>query len=543
MARPGLDGFAPGTVIGRRYEILRPLRLEPYGPVYLARDQVLEVDVSLKFLFQDTPDFDRVLEYFRQEAILGLKLHHPQILGVQQLDEAPEGIFLVQELCQGNSLVELLSHQEVLTQDDALYFLEVLAQGLAFAHKHGIVHQWFYPGNILVSATEGIKVSNFAFPPDLAAAREQPQLGAYLPPELWEEGKCSPQSNIFALGVIGYQMLAGDYPYPWQGGTPVPYQLTAEPPGLTQLPPVWQALFRACLAPTPSGRPTSLTEVILELHTLRQARQGAVAKSGWENLPVVETKPQADGAAAEVPIEPLWFGSERPGSHSRTRRLLSWGQTQYQRLRNYLGPEPLSRNRRKQVAAGVGLLGAGVLAAALLLGFWPGSPPAPENTAWEEQAPAFRTVTDNSKAPEGLPAAGQPVPQAGLPAGAAPPGAVAPALVTPPPAAPAVAPAPLPAPGRLAGRTPKRPEARATAPSSAGKRVPVKRLVGTYAQAETAQKQAARLRQQGQRAVVQRVVKNRRPYYQVLVLASSPASPAPLARSRPAGRPEASFRR
>ncbi len=83
---------------------------EAHGEVMLARDQVLDLDVGLKLLSNEHPEFARLLEYYRREALWGLRLHHPQILGVHHFDETAEGVFLIQEPFVGNSLWELLGH-------------------------------------------------------------------------------------------------------------------------------------------------------------------------------------------------------------------------------------------------------------------------------------------------------------------------------------------------------------------------------------------------------------------------------------------------
>lgn len=543
MDRPGVNGFAPGAVIGRRYEIERLLQAEPHGPVYLARDQVLDIKVALKILPQETADFEKMLEYYRQEAVLGLKLHHPQILGVQYLDETPEGIFLVQEACQGNPLSELLQHSDILTQDDALYLLEVLAQGLAFAHKHGICHQHLYPGNILVSTTEGIKIKNFTFPPDLAGSRRHPELGAYLPPEIWEGQPMTPAGNIFSLGVIGFQMLTGRFPFPWREALPVPYDVAEESQNFMELPVVWQALLNRCLAPAPEQRFPAVPELLAELQALRLARRPAPESPGQAGRAEVGSQAGGSEVELEVAIDSPWQDRRRLTSHGWLRNWLVRGQEYLQQAKAYLGPEPISRNRRKQAAAGVGGLLALILGVSLLSNLFSASQSTSDLklAAREGRGPGLIQAAPEDKGAEPvLPKPSErPASALNLPAptdrAAAGPLATPPTTVGLAPAAPLAPVAPPPAaPSSPRGRE-VQPRVR---PAPAAVKKPALRLAGTYTKEGEARKQVARLQKQGQRAMLRRVVRNQKPYYQVLVVAAAPTQTAgPVAGPRTSGRP------
>lgn len=539
-------------MIGRRYEILRPLRWEPQGTVYLARDQILEVEVGLKFLPNDGPDFDRYLESYRQEAILGLKLHHPQILGVQHLDETAEGIFLIQEPCQGNSLAELLRHSDLLTQEDAVYLVEVLAQGLSCAHKQGLSHQYLHPEQILISTTAGIKIANFSFPPDLTAVQRDFEAAVYLPPEIWEGEAASPAGNIFSLGVIGYRMLTGRFPYPPAAGEGRPYALTPELQGLELLPPAWQGLLQGCLAASPSDRLASALDFLKELQCLYPNLTGR----GWrdnEAAADLEAAPPLSQQGSrrrepEVAIDPLWEPPKRPPLATWWTQGLDWLRERLQRAKTLWGPEPLRRNRRKQVVWGGGGLAALILGTYLLGRLFLAPHPAPEpelTAAVDRTLPALQAVpesktSDNSAAANDRPA----TPTAPTGAAAGP----APALVQPQPAPPALTAPPAPAPqvsrparaaipGRKEGqRAAAKPKTQESARKGA-----VPRLVGTYATEAQARQQASLLQKQGKKAVVRKVSINQRPKYQVVLLPAAGAGQTQaIARSRPGPRPGSS---
>ena len=99
------DLIEPNEVIGQRYLIVRPLREEPWGGVWLAQDNLLRIEVGLKLLARDDPEWAATRDMFESEAVLGLKLRHPQILGVFYVGKAEKFLYLVEEPFPGVSLM------------------------------------------------------------------------------------------------------------------------------------------------------------------------------------------------------------------------------------------------------------------------------------------------------------------------------------------------------------------------------------------------------------------------------------------------------
>ena len=176
------DLIEPNEVIGQRYLIVRPLREEPWGGVWLAQDNLLRIEVGLKLLARDDPEWAATRDMFESEAVLGLKLRHPQILGVFYVGKAEKFLYLVEEPFPGVSLMAQLNQQKRFGMPQALDLLERLGEVLALAHQRGVVHQSLNPRNILL-VDEDVRVANFAFAP---AYDDQPlhlELKAYAPPE------------------------------------------------------------------------------------------------------------------------------------------------------------------------------------------------------------------------------------------------------------------------------------------------------------------------------------------------------------------------
>ncbi|MBM4288389.1 MAG: serine/threonine protein kinase [Deltaproteobacteria bacterium] len=575
MNDQGKESLAPGMVLGHRYELIRRLRSEAHGEVFLGRDQVLEVDVGLKFLSNEDPEFDRLLEFYRREAVAGLKLHHPQILGVHQLDETAEGVFLLQEPFVGNSLWELLGQSEALTVNDSLYFIEVLAQGLTYGHKQGVVHQNFNPQQVLVSATEGIKIINFTFPVEPLDMNTFPELQAYIAPEIWRGGHSSVASNLFSLGVIGYRMLSGALPFPLAAEGAFPYHLTPEPHQLETIPEALRPLFIRCLKGEPEKRFHSGADFLARLGALREKlmpsgvtravrfkeEPGKVGDKNDESAfsqAVVIREPEVDLDAPwkeDVPAYRPTFGE----------KVKAWAQDHYHRVLAFLGPEPLRHNRKKQRAA---MVGAALGFLLLLLGLnslFSGRPKlelarTPEVSErgasvspWQEPEAAKPPVDAPSPGlgPEIKPESVGPLTSATqaprvseMPEAPAPmkaPAAVPEKVPTAAPVkVPAAAPAKTPAvkPAPPAGAKPVQLAARParTADATAKGKTPETsarvKLAATFAKETDARKHADALTRQGQRAVVKKSTKGNKPLYQVWLTAAAPAKPAATA-SRP----------
>ena len=545
--------------IGHRYEILRLLRSEAHGEVMLARDQVLDLDVGLKLLSNDHQEFSRLLEYYRREALWGLRLHHPQILGVHHLDETAEGVFLILEPFIGNSLWELLGQSEALTINDSLYFIEVLAQGVAYGHKHGVNHQNFNPQQVLVSATDGIKIINFAFPAEPSEIHAFPEIQAYISPEIWQGRHPTAASNLFSLGVIGYRMLTGTFPFPLQAEGAIPYQIIPEPVAFDKIPDALQPLFSRCLKPEPEKRFQSAADFLARLSALREKLTPGYAikhKSVEgeavvtpiapnQHTPKIPPQPITTAMEPEVEIDSDW--PESTGFHRQTflDKIRNWYKDTQQRAADFLGAEPLRRNRTKQVATAIG----GGLAFLLMIfglnSLFSAKPKLkvtqqPNQVVADNTVPAFQAPGEAKPSTlSASPAAPQEVnpDQAGsksnIDGSKASPETTVPLAV---PVAPTKKPAaPAPAKGEKAPAKPEK-TVQKTAPqlteAKAAKPETSPKLVATLDNELSARKKADALIKQGHRAIVKKAKQGNKTVYQVwennaTVSPAKPAAPPP----------------
>ena len=207
-------------VLADRYELLSPLARGGMGQVWRARDRLLNRPVAVKILrseFTDDPSFQA---RFRAEAQHAAMMVHPNIASVFDYGEVPADgsgeplAYLVMELVDGESLAHLLRREPRLTPELTLSILRQTAAALAAAHAAGIVHRDVKPGNVLVAPDGTVKITDFGV---AWSASSVPLTGTgqvigtahYLSPEQAQGGKASPASDVYALGAVAYECLAG----------------------------------------------------------------------------------------------------------------------------------------------------------------------------------------------------------------------------------------------------------------------------------------------------------------------------------------------
>src|SRR5262245_5092256 len=206
------DRFAPGTLVGSRFRIVAPLGRGGMGEVYRADDTKLGHAVALKFLprrgIVDSATFDRL----RAEVRLGRQVSHPNVCRIYDIGESPEGPFIAMEYVDGEDLASLLRRIGRLPSDKALEIARDLSAGLAAAHDLGIVHRDLKPANVMIDGRGRARITDFG----LAALAAELERGggfagtpAYMAPEQLESGAVTARTDIYALGLILYEVFSG----------------------------------------------------------------------------------------------------------------------------------------------------------------------------------------------------------------------------------------------------------------------------------------------------------------------------------------------
>jgi eukaryotic-like serine/threonine-protein kinase len=209
-----------GELIGGRYEIEELVGTGGMSSVYRARDSVLERRVALKILHEHFSADPEYVERFRREARAIARLNHPNIVTVIDRGEFGKRQFIVFEHIPGENLKEVVEREGQLPVAQALALTHQIARGLAFAHQHGVVHRDVKPQNVLVDESGTAKVTDFGIARSLDPGEELTQTGTllgtsdYIAPEQASGEPIDARSDQYSLGVLLYELLTGEVPYP-----------------------------------------------------------------------------------------------------------------------------------------------------------------------------------------------------------------------------------------------------------------------------------------------------------------------------------------
>ncbi len=260
------------------YEVLDQIGGGGMGVVYRARDTRLGRTVALKFLSPQLAGSAAHKERFLREARAAATLEHPSICSVYDLGETEEGgFFIAMALCPGESLKERLARGP-LAPEDALRVALHIAEGLASAHGRGIVHRDIKPGNVMVGEDDSVKLVDFG----LAKLAEDPEhltrtgtvvgTAAYMSPEQVLGEEVDHRTDLWSLGVLLYEMLAGVRPFRGERDQAVMHSIVARDFAVEPLPqgeaPVLTPLLARLLAKAPAERYQSAAEVVADLRLL-----------------------------------------------------------------------------------------------------------------------------------------------------------------------------------------------------------------------------------------------------------------------------------
>jgi tRNA A-37 threonylcarbamoyl transferase component Bud32 len=209
-----------GELIGGRYEIEELVGSGGMSSVYRARDSVLERRVALKVLHEHFSADPEYVERFRREARAIARLNHPNIVTVIDRGEFGKRQFIVFEHIPGENLKEVVEREGQLPVAQALALTHQIARGLAFAHQHGVVHRDVKPQNVLLDESGTAKVTDFGIARSLDPGQELTQTGTllgtsdYIAPEQASGQPVDARSDQYSLGVLLYELLTGEVPYP-----------------------------------------------------------------------------------------------------------------------------------------------------------------------------------------------------------------------------------------------------------------------------------------------------------------------------------------
>jgi eukaryotic-like serine/threonine-protein kinase len=217
-----------GRLIDGRYQVRSRIARGGMATVYLATDLRLERKVAIKVMHGHLSDDSKFRERFIQEARSAARLAHPNVVNVFDQGQDSDMAYLVMEYLPGITLRDLLQEHGRLTTDQTLDILEAVLAGLSAAHKAGIVHRDLKPENVLLADDGRIKIGDFGLARAASAntATGAALLGtiAYLSPELVTRGIADTRSDIYAVGIMTYEMLTGKQPFVGEQPMQIAYQ-------------------------------------------------------------------------------------------------------------------------------------------------------------------------------------------------------------------------------------------------------------------------------------------------------------------------------
>jgi eukaryotic-like serine/threonine-protein kinase len=206
--------------IAGRYRLEGRLGFGGMSTVHLALDLRLERQVAVKLLAEHLADDPTFVSRFQREAQAAARLVHPNIVQIfdSGLDEPSGRHFIVMEYIEGQSCAEILRDDGWVEVDEAVSIIAQSCEGLDYAHRHGVVHRDVKPGNLLRAREGEVKLADFG----IAKATEQSSItqvgsvlgtAAYLAPEQARGEEAGPRADLYALGVVAYQLISGRLPY------------------------------------------------------------------------------------------------------------------------------------------------------------------------------------------------------------------------------------------------------------------------------------------------------------------------------------------
>src|SRR5919112_720255 len=296
---------AEGAVVDGRYRIERRIGSGGMADVYVAADSQLGREVAIKMLHRRFSRDQEFVERFRREASAAAGLQHPNVVSVFDRGEYDGTYYIAMEYLPGKTLREVLREEAPLDQLRAIDYTIQILQAAAFAHRRGVVHRDFKPHNVMVGPDGRLKVTDFGIA--RAGASEMTETGSimgtaqYLSPEQAQGHAVTAASDLYSIGVMLYEMLAGRLPFEGDSAVSVALKHLSEPPTpISQLrpdvSPALESVVMAALAKDPAHRWQSADD-------FAEALQAALAA-------VHDRHPRA--AAGRVPRLP---GDRRPHLH------------------------------------------------------------------------------------------------------------------------------------------------------------------------------------------------------------------------------------
>lgn len=263
-----------GDIIDGTYRIQSKLGIGSMGVVYRAEDMKLRRTVSMKFLNPVIADSPEVVELFRSEARALARLNHPGIVQVYTLGQEKGVLYFVMEYIPGETLAARIAVTGQMQPEQAYPMLRQISEALDVSHTAGMIHRDLKPANVMILANDRVKVMDFGLA-GVAATATGRAVGTprYMAPEQAQGMKIDARADLYALGIMTYELLVGDVPFEganyrqtleMQVSSPVPSARARRP----HIPRDWDLFIKDLLAKNPDDRPEKAADVIKRLDVM-----------------------------------------------------------------------------------------------------------------------------------------------------------------------------------------------------------------------------------------------------------------------------------
>jgi serine/threonine-protein kinase len=294
----------PNTIVDGRYRVVSRLGSGGMADVYLAEDQLLGRSLAVKVLHHHFAEDQEFVERFRREASSAAGLSHPNIVGIFDRGEWDGTYYIAMEYVPGRSLKELVREQGPLDPVVAIDIVTQILQAARFAHARDVIHRDLKPHNVILDEEGRARVTDFGIAQ--AGASDMTMTGSimgtaqYLSPEQAQGQAVSAASDLYAVGVILYELLTGAVPFDGDTAVAIAFkQVSAQPlvPSTANptVPAVLDEIVLRALAKDPAARYASAEEFIAALRTARERLPAGPATAIFATQP-----PNAPGVAAQI---------------------------------------------------------------------------------------------------------------------------------------------------------------------------------------------------------------------------------------------------
>ncbi len=309
-----------GMMLDNRYEILDVIGKGGMAYVFKARCHLLNRFVAIKMLREDMAADETFRDNFKKEAQAVAMLSHPNIMGIYDVSRVPDMDYIVMELIEGITLKMYMKTKGALKTKESVHFATQIAKALSHAHTKGIVHRDIKPQNIMIAMDGAVKVTDFGIAYlESAQAADTTAVGSvhYISPEQAKGQAVDHRSDIYSLGVVMYEMLAGRLPYTGESTESIALQhVSSVPPSLREInpdiPQELEAITLKAMNADIEERYQSVDDLLEDLNEYRLSQTSS--------LPAVSSAPAKGGQEkkAEKPMPRNVAPLSRSGELSRS---------------------------------------------------------------------------------------------------------------------------------------------------------------------------------------------------------------------------------